>query len=830
MNKPTIHLVCNSHIDPVWLWEWEEGAGVALATFRTAADLCEDYESFIFNHNEAILYKWIEEYEPPLFRRIQALVEAGRWNIMGGWYLQPDCNLPSGESFVRQILLGKLYFREKFGVDVTTACNLDPFGHTRGLVQILARAGYDSYLFCRPSREDCPLPDDAFDWVGFDGSTITATRASAHYNSPPGRARAKVERWIRDNPDRPCSIILWGVGNHGGGPSRRDLDDLGDLIANETSVRAAHSTPGHYFEDLVSSRGGLLPYARGLNPWAVGCYTSMMRIKRRHRRLENALFMAEKMATIAASQGLIEYPRHELHQASCDLATAQFHDALPGSSIEPVEDATMRLLDHGLELCSRVRGRAFFALAASQPAADEGEYPILVFNPHPHEVRTIVECELQPPWPHGTSGFMQPVLRHDRRRVSVQAEKPYSSINEDHRKRIAFPAVLPPSQMSRFDCRLELRPTAPSISLCENDGRIDFHNRDMDLTINTRTGLVDRYVVNGVDYLGRNALRPLVMLDNADPWGMTVKSFREPAGRFKLASKREGTELSGVTDAPLRSVRIVEDGAVRSIVETILTFNRSCICQRYKLPKRGAEFEVELRIIWNEKDRMLKLSVPTSLKNIRCFGQVAFGMEELQLTGAEQTARQWVALVSDSGGTALSCINDATHGLDVNPGGLRLSLLRSPAHAGHPTGRAPITPQDRFTPRVDQGEHVLRFWFNAGPAGDRLRAVEREAQARAEEPLAINYCPPGNGAAPVPVVTLSDKAIVMSALKYAEAGDDLIIRLFNPTPRRRTTTLNVTAAGYAAKISLGAFEVRTWRFDRAAGRLFETSMIEDVLD
>ncbi len=150
--KKTIHLLCNAHLDPVWLWEWEEGAAEAISTFRTAAELAENDKAFIFNHNEVTLYKWVQEYEPSLFKRIQKLVRQGRWNIMGGWYLQPDCNMPSGESFVRQILLGKSYFKEHFGVNVTTAINFDPFGHTRGLVQILAKSGFDSYLFGRPDQ------------------------------------------------------------------------------------------------------------------------------------------------------------------------------------------------------------------------------------------------------------------------------------------------------------------------------------------------------------------------------------------------------------------------------------------------------------------------------------------------------------------------------------------------------------------------------------------------------------------------------------------------------------------------------------------------------
>ena len=154
----------------------------------------------MFNHNEVILYQWVEEFEPALFKRIQKLVKAEKWHIMGGWYLQPDCNMPSGEAFVRQILLGRRYFWEKFGVEPRTAINFDPFGHSRGLVQIMAKAGYDSYLFCRPDQTDCPLPGEDFEWVGFDGSTVTGHRSLEWYNSSLGGAARKVTDWLEKNP------------------------------------------------------------------------------------------------------------------------------------------------------------------------------------------------------------------------------------------------------------------------------------------------------------------------------------------------------------------------------------------------------------------------------------------------------------------------------------------------------------------------------------------------------------------------------------------------------------------------------------------------------
>lgn len=212
MKKRDIHLICNAHLDPVWLWQWQEGAAEALSAFRTAAELCEENDTFVFNHNEVILYQWIHEYDPALFKQIQKLVKKGRWHIMGGRYLQPDCNMPSGESFVRQILLGRLYFKKHFGVEPKTAINFDPFGHTRGLVQILAKSGYDSYLFGRP--DNClALAVKDFKWVGYDGSYVMATRFPGWYNTFLRNAAEIVSQRTKIGPDRNPMLILWGVGN-----------------------------------------------------------------------------------------------------------------------------------------------------------------------------------------------------------------------------------------------------------------------------------------------------------------------------------------------------------------------------------------------------------------------------------------------------------------------------------------------------------------------------------------------------------------------------------------------------------------------------------------
>ncbi|MGE5198288.1 MAG: hypothetical protein ACM3H9_01515, partial [Rhodospirillaceae bacterium] len=315
MTHRRLVLVCNSHIDPVWLWPWEEGLAATLATFRAAAGFCEEFEGFAFCHNEALLYQWVEEFDPALFARIRDLVRSGRWHVIGGWYLQPDCNLPSGESFVRQITAGLKYFRDRFGVRPRVAFNVDPFGHSRGLVQVLKRSGYLGYLFCRPDAPHLALESDDFVWVGYDGSTVLAHRATEHYNSGHGGARAKAERWLETHAHDEDGVLLWGVGNHGGGPSREDLRALAALARETADRNVVHGAPEDYFERLEERAHALPRHESDLNPWAPGCYTSMSTVKREHRRLESRLYAAEKMLASAAIQRLLPYPHAELASA-----------------------------------------------------------------------------------------------------------------------------------------------------------------------------------------------------------------------------------------------------------------------------------------------------------------------------------------------------------------------------------------------------------------------------------------------------------------------------------------------------------------------------------
>jgi len=349
----------------------------------------------------------------------------------------------------------------------------------------------------------------------------------------------------------------------------------------------------------------------------------------------------------------------------------------------------------------------------------------------------------------------------------------------------------------------------------------------MEVEIDGVTGLIARYAVGGIDYLRPGACRAMVMKDSADPWGMKVRSFREETGEFRLVSPRRAAVLAGVSRAELSPVRVIEQGPVRVIVEALFEHGDSTLCLRYVLPARGTEVQIEARLYWLEKDRLVKLSLPTPFAGGLVRGQAAYGVEHYDREREESVAQKWLAITSADGRHALSVINDSTYGFDFGAGELALSLLRSPAYAGHPVDDVtPIVRQDRFEPRIDQGERRFRFWLNGGPAPERLAAVDREATFKSEAPMALCAFPHGEGRPALPGLTLSDDVVELGAMKLAEDGDRLILRLFEPTGDHRTTRVTIPPLAMEFDVSLRGFEIKTLAIDLESRKVFETDLLE----
>ena len=838
MERKKVHLIANAHIDPIWQWEWEEGAACAISTFRTAVEICEENPDFVFCHNESLLYDWIEKFDPALFARIKALVAQDRWHIMGAWVDQPDCNMPSGESFIRQMRLGKGYFMKKFGKTSTCAINLDPFGHTRGMVQLMKKAGFDHYIICRPDPKEVPMPnDDCFIWKGYDGSEVTV-RWTNGYSSSLGKVdTSKIEPTLKEYANADPGIILWGVGDHGGGPSKEDVKIIKRLMQEHTDVELVHSTPDAYFAQREASGKPMQVVEKDLNPFAVGCYTSAHPIKDAHRRLEDMLSYTEKICAHAAQMGLMEYPKEELEQAEYDACLCEFHDVLPGSSMESAEKSAVRTLEHGLEIVSRLRTRAFFLLSASQPKPKPGELPVMAYNAQPYPVTGEFTVEFMLHDQNWEAYQTLPRIYQNGVELPSQVEKEASSLSLDWRKRVCFRATLQPMSITRFDINLEMR-EQPHLPTCpEDEEAFLFDNGEMEVRISKKTGLITDYKVDGKPCITA-PIYPTFVQDNCDPWGMTVDRFDGKETPFRLATKEECERYCACDDGPfsvahdsksysgleyeaLQPVHVIESGAVRTVIEAILTCDGTYIAMRYVLPAKGKYLDIRPHISCAARNQMLKLVIPTPFAD-SYRGQQPYGSELMPTNGREVCAQRWVLA---AGGEGAMSVLTSTYGSDCVNGKIRLSILRSPAYTAHPLGERRMLPGNRMMQRQSQGESDFTYRLQAGAYEERREAVEREAAAYFEQPPVLNFFPGAVGDKPVSLACLSDERITMGTFKRGEDGACWVTRVFNPTEKEIAFTLALPAFGTEYALTLKPYEVRTLRISEDGKNCSETDIL-----
>ncbi len=800
--KRVIHLICNAHIDPVWLWKWEEGAAEAISTFRTAARLCEENDDFIFCHNEALLYEWVLEYEPDLFERIKKLVKQGKWVIMGGFYLQPDCNIPSGEAMIRQIEVGNDFFMKHFSVKCHTAMNFDSFGHSRGLVQILKYMGYDNYVCCRPTHNNKTneFPNE-FTWVGYDDSIVNVRRHYELYNSALGHALDKIKYNIENINENPL-MILWGVGNHGGGPSEKDINDINrykDEVKNELSIY--HSTLDRYFE---SNKDAFSKHRVAKSLWAVntGCYTSMSLVKQKYRQLEKELFLTEKIASQASIFTNMEYPE-DIKDAEKDLLFSQFHDILPGTVIKSAESDAIRRLDHGLEILSRIKTRAFFKLSNNIKYEANGNYPIFVYNPLPYKVKKIVEVEFQlkdQNWEDNFT-FMHVYDRYGNL-LDSQVEKEECNLNLDWRKHITFYAELDPMSINFFECRPYKVKTLSSYPIYE--GVKEFNCGELKVLFNFDNGRIVSIKKNGFEYL-KDALRLSVYSDSEDPWAMNQDTkLGDFIGEFVLADKKTGTLLSGVENV-IPSSRIIEDGDVRTVIECVYTYNTSNAFIKYYFNKNESMIDLEYKVLFNERSKCLKLEIPSVIDD-KFIGREMFGSEELSKTGQEVVFHDYVGLFNDNDG--LFMINNGTYGGAYINHSLCLSLLRTPAYSGHPIDNRPVLKQNRYTDRIDIGYREFKFRLGVGDKN----TAESKAYENENSLFALSFFPHGGfGKKGDSLIELSNNKVELVSLRIKD--NKLLVTLYNGGNDTQETNIFISKLNINKQVKLTKYQFIKFEFN-----------------
>jgi alpha-mannosidase len=793
-----LHMIGNAHIDPVWLWQWPEGYQEVRATFRSAIERMEEYPDFVFTCDSSLFFAWIEESDPELFAAIRARIGEGRWQVVGGWWIEPDCNIPSGESFVRQALYGQRYLRDRFGVLATTGANLDSFGHNASLPQILRRSGIDSYVFLRPQpRENPDLPGPYFWWESADGSRVLAYRIPHEYCSPRDDLGEHVEQALATLPaDEPELAVFYGVGNHGGGPTRANLDSIARLNERGAGPRLELSSLRAFFDAIAAN--GEIPVWRGeLQHHAPGCYTTHSGIKRWNRRAENLLQRAEKWSAVADMLGAQPYPLDELSEAWKLLLFNQFHDTLAGTSIAPAYEDAHDELGHASSIGALAFNRATQSLARQiDIPAEEGMRPVVVFNPHAWPLRTDVELEYTWMRPSGAR-----MVDDEGESVPLQTTRSLTTMS-GARARLVFPVDLPPLGYRTYRIHEGAEPaeaTAATDTTLENEHVL--------LEVSPETGRVARLLVKatGADVAAPDARHAVVVNDVSDTWGHDVVAYDDEEGEFEVTS-----------------VRLVEDGPVRSVVRVESRYGSSHLREDYLLSAGARHVDVRVALDWHEPLKLLKLRYPTSVHAAAATYETPYGHLERPANGHEEPGQAWVDV--SNGDRGLTVINDAKYGYDVRGGDIGISAVRSPVWAWHSPRE--LEPDGDFE-YMDLGRQEFRVrlvphggdWRSAGVV--RLAAdLNQPAYALLE-----SYHP---GTLPQRRGFASDGAgaVVVTVVKAAEDGDgSVVVRAYESAGRAAHATIELFGRSFDADFDAG--EIKTFKVPRdPEAPVEETDLLE----
>lgn len=796
IKKFSIHATGNSHIDMAWLWPWTETVEVTRNTFSSALQLMREYPQLTFSMATAQSYAWMEEKYPEIFKEIQQRVKEGRWEIVGGMWVEPDLNLPDGESLTRQILYGKRYFQEKFGVDVKIGWNPDSFGYSWQLPQIYKRAGMDYFVTQKIYWNDTTkFPYKLFRWEAPDGSSLLTYFPHDYANQldPPKMANDvsmyapsmwKANPVTGNVPDGTLSMMfLFGIGDHGGGPTRKDLDtglrwQKPDVVFPELHF----DTAGSYFNELHKNEAELnipvwkdelyFEYHRGVQ-------TTQAEEKKRNRKSEVLVLDAEKLAAIDSLFGK-PYPKAEFETAWKNILFNQFHDILPGSGIHINYVDAVEKYDVSDRIGRDIAHDALKDIAANVKVDGQS---ILVFNPSSWPRTDIVEVEVQvPPGVHN----VQPVTR-------VKAPFEYLSRDEStNRVRLrtlvenvpplGFKIVRLFSPWEVLDMDRELKASNSSLE-----------NAFLRATIDLRTGCITSLYDKSSK---TEALAPAVQSEgspaNLDgkPCGNLLQTFVDKpknwdAWNIDADFTKQHTDLMQAD-----SVELVENTPLRAVVRVKKHTEKSKFVQDITIYPGVPRLDVKMQADWYEKHVLLKVAFPVSVTADKATFEIPYGTIERPTTRRtpeekakfEVPALRWADLSDSKHG--LSLLNDSKYGYDAKDNVLRLSLLR-----------APTWPD----PHADEGHH--EFTYSLYPHGGTWKEAMTVRQGyELNYPLTAMVVDPHVGTLPPEhsFVSADADSVVITAVKQAEDDNSLIIRFYEWAGKPAQVNLHLPEPAKAA--------------------------------
>ncbi len=743
----------HAHLDLGWLWPVAETRRKGERTFETVLALMDRFPDFTFNQSSAQLYAWLEE-RPELFARILERVREGRIEAVGGMWVEPDGQLPSGEAWARQLLYGQRYFQQKFGRRSTVAWLPDTFGFTPALPQLLLGAGIPNFFTTKLNwNETTDFPHDLFLWEGLDGSRVLAhcfkdtvysapglgtyngDLAPGHTAEVWGNFKGKhLSVWRRGAP---ASLFTYGYGDGGGGPSAEMLERFGRLTDFPASPRLRHTRVDDFFASLPR---------QGLPLWVGELYlelhrgtlSSQGRVKRLNREAEARLTEAEVAASLAFLKGTA-YPHAELEAAWKTLLLNQFHDILPGSSIREVYEVAERELGGVAETATRLGCLALANLATPE----EGTFT--VFNPslNSRPLRAVL------PSAEGS-------VRAGERELPTQAVS-------DGLLVWAPEVLVPPLGGVTLHLRAGEASPKPGVRAELQNGGALLENDLLRVEVapdGTLTRVYDKEA--GREVLNGPGNRLTVFRDVPRAWeAWDVNADVQRA--------ENGEDLSA------QSVEVTETGSLRASLRVTRRWRDSEIAQTYLLHAGSRRLDIQTYVNWREKRTLVKTFFPLNVRAPSATFETAYGAQErpthrntpYDAARFEVSGHRFADLSEPNYGVSL--LNDGLYAHTALGSTLGLTLLR-----------APLFPD----PGAGLGE--LRFSYALYPhAGDWTRGGTVLEALDLNSPLLVT---PGEGEL-APPFKLGGLPVMLGALKRAEDDGHLILRFYEPHGDRGELTL-----------------------------------------
>lgn len=799
-NTRVLHMIGYAHIDAAWLWPWRDGGDEALNTLQSATDRMAETPAFKYVHSSAAHYRWIERADPRLFGIMKQRIAEHRMEVINGWIVEPDCNLPATESFVRHALYGQRYFRDHAGSMAIVGANPDSFGHAAGMPQILKKSGMNYYCFMRPNQNEMPGVPLVFWWEAPDGSRVLTGRIYDDYDGEPAdipKMDDHQQPWINQffQPGLDHAMFWFGVGDHGGGPTKQHIATILALKSNPALPELRFSTLHEFFTAVEQSPAAAsLPVVKTeLQHHSRGCYSAAGEVKFNNRRAERWLVQAEALAAVAQMAQQHPYPKDAFAESWWKVLFCQFHDMMAGTSMYADYEDVRDSVGYACEVAQTTKVEALQTLARAVDTTDVPEGCVFAFNSLPWARTATLEIHMDPK-PHGIEPITHLVAK-DGTRIPFQWREPDSMTG-----------------MHRFSARVDLPACGYRIFTLAHGDAPAAAPPATGITIAARdVGLASMTVGPKNVQLLTAPIGLVVIDDRSDTWAHDVVSFGTVIGR--------PTWINTV---------VVEEGPLVRVTRQIASWRTSTI--NMDIIERAGLDAVELKFVidWHEREQILKLEIPTALADAEVFAQVPGATIQRTATGSEETAHDYIAVHGKLDGqpVALGLCNAQTYSYDVtaSPTGalVRTILIRSAPYARH---RPAVVPMNDTRAWQDQGRQERTFWIVRGMGDSKSLNLDRRAQEfQTVAEYVVDSHHPGTAPREASFLSVSPTNVVTLATKRAEDDDRLIVRLQETTGQATHATVASDHFKWSHQVALGPWEIKTIAIRGAA--MTEVSLLE----